>query len=219
MPFSPAVLLLAFLALGALFLFVHLEVLTLAFHKLGLSRSQAATLLFSALAGSFINLPLVRVRGIPPEAVQYPPELAELRKLMPPYHGVTVIAVNVGGCIVPLMFSLYLLTQSQIPLLHILLAVLVLTAVSYAVARPMPGIGIGMPILVAPVAAVIAGIIFGGEERALTAYVAGTTGVLLGADFLRINDIRQLGAPSVSIGGAGTFDGIFFTGIVAVLLA
>ena len=65
----------------------------------------------------------------------------------------------------------------------------------------------------------IAGVVFGGEERALTAYVAGTTGVLIGADLLRINDIRQLGAPSASIGGAGTFDGIFLTGIVAVLLA
>ena len=43
--------------------------------------------------------------------------------------------------------------------------------------------------------------------------------MIIGADLLRINDIRQLGAPSASIGGAGTFDGIFLTGIVAVLLA
>ena len=219
MPSSPAVLLLAFLALGAMLLFVQLEVLSIAFHKLGLSRSQAATLLFSALAGSFINLPLLRLRGIPPEQVQYPPELARLRRFMPPYHGVTVVAVNVGGCIVPMLFSLYLLSQSEIALSRILLAVATLTAVSYIVARPMPGIGIGMPILVAPIAAVIAGIVFGGEERALTAYVAGTSGVLIGADLLRINDIRQLGTPAASIGGAGTFDGIFFTGIIAVLLA
>jgi hypothetical protein len=31
--------------------------------------------------------------------------------------------------------------------------------------------------------------------------------------------VRRLGAPVVSIGGAGTFDGVFLTGIVAVLLA
>jgi uncharacterized membrane protein len=219
MPFSPAVLLLAVLVLGVALLFVQLELFTLAFYKLGLSRGQATALLFSALAGSLINLPLVRIRGIPPEEVHYPPELAQLRQSMPPYRGITVIAVNVGGCIVPVLFSLYLLTQSEIALSRILLAVAALTAVCYAVARPLPGIGIGMPILVAPVAAVIAGIIFGGEERALTAYVAGTSGVLIGADLLRINDIRRLGAPSASIGGAGTFDGIFFTGIVAVLLA
>ena len=31
--------------------------------------------------------------------------------------------------------------------------------------------------------------------------------------------IKKLGAPVASIGGAGTFDGIFFTGVLAVLLA
>ena len=31
--------------------------------------------------------------------------------------------------------------------------------------------------------------------------------------------VRRLGAPLVSIGGAGTFDGVFLTGILAVLLA
>jgi uncharacterized membrane protein len=43
--------------------------------------------------------------------------------------------------------------------------------------------------------------------------------VILGADILRLKDIRHMGTPIASIGGAGTFDGIFITGIVAVLLA
>jgi uncharacterized membrane protein len=42
---------------------------------------------------------------------------------------------------------------------------------------------------------------------------------LIGADLLRIRDIRRMGTPLAAIGGAGTFDGIFITGIVAVLLA
>ena len=42
---------------------------------------------------------------------------------------------------------------------------------------------------------------------------------MIGADLLNLDKIRGLGAPVVSIGGAGTFDGIFLTGIVAVLLA
>jgi uncharacterized membrane protein len=215
----PVFLLLVLLALAALFLFVHLEVLTIAFDKLGLSRGQAATLLFSSLAGSFINLPLVRIRGIPPEEVRYPPEIAEHLKLMPPYRGVTLVAVNVGGCIVPASFSAYLLAHASIPLLQVLLAVAAVAGVSYSLARPMPGVGIGMPVFVAPIAAALAGITLGGDEAALTAYVAGTLGVLIGADILRINDLRQIGAPVASIGGAGTFDGIFFTGVIAVLLA
>lgn len=218
MRFSPATFILAALAVGALFVFIHLEVLTLAFHKLGLSRDQAAALLFLALAGSFINLPLIRLRGIAPEKVKYPDDIAELRKVMPPYTGVTIVGVNVGGCIVPLLFSIFLLSRSEIPFSQILIAIIVITILSYMIAKPMPGIGIGMPILVAPISAALVGIFFGGEERALTAYIAGTCGVLIGADILRINDIRVLGVASASIGGAGTFDGIFFTGIIAVLL-
>jgi len=34
---------------------------------------------------------------------------------------------------------------------------------------------------------------------------------------LQLKDIAKLGMPIGSIGGAGTFDGIFLTGIVAVL--
>jgi uncharacterized membrane protein len=52
-----------------------------------------------------------------------------------------------------------------------------------------------------------------------TAYVAGTLGTLIGADILNLNKIRYMRAPVASIGGAGTFDGIFLSGIIAVLLA
>ncbi|HKJ83537.1 MAG TPA: DUF1614 domain-containing protein, partial [Mariprofundaceae bacterium] len=57
-----------------------------------------------------------------------------------------------------------------------------------------------------------------GKTAAPLAYIAGTTGVIIGADLLHLKDIAKLGAPVVSIGGAGTFDGIVLTGIVAVLL-
>ena len=43
--------------------------------------------------------------------------------------------------------------------------------------------------------------------------------MLIGADQLRLKDVRKLGATLASIGGAGTFNGIVMTGIVAALLA
>ena len=43
-------------------------------------------------------------------------------------------------------------------------------------------------------------------------------GVLKGTDLLRLGNIKHMGTPIASIGGAGTFDGFFMTGIVAVLL-
>jgi uncharacterized membrane protein len=51
------------------------------------------------------------------------------------------------------------------------------------------------------------------------AYVAGTLGMLIGADLSTLAVLRGLGGPTASSGGAGTFDGVFFTGILAVLLA
>ena len=76
-----------------------------------------------------------------------------------------------------------------------------------------------MPILLAPLPAVLAASLIYPDQRGAVAYICGTLGVLIGADLLRLKDIRQLGTPVASIGGAGTFDGIFFTGILAVLLA
>ena len=42
---------------------------------------------------------------------------------------------------------------------------------------------------------------------------------MIGADLTNLDKVRGLGASVASIGGAGTFDGIFLTGILAVLLA
>jgi uncharacterized membrane protein len=57
------------------------------------------------------------------------------------------------------------------------------------------------------------------DYAAPLAYVAGCMGTLLGADLLNLDKLTNLGASVASIGGAGTFDGVFLTGILAVLLA
>jgi len=58
-----------------------------------------------------------------------------------------------------------------------------------------------------------------GELRPpIVAYCSGTIGTLIGADIMNLRRVNRIGAGTVSIGGAGTFDGIFLSGIVAVLL-
>ncbi|NIR59595.1 MAG: DUF1614 domain-containing protein [Gammaproteobacteria bacterium] len=219
-PFSPLHLLLFVLALGFLIAFVQVGVLTIAFDKLGLSQGSAFALLFTSLFGSLINLPLFTVdaQEPPPEAV--PPEIRGLlRGAARPFRGKTLIAVNVGGGLVPVLFSVYLMQHHALPWLEIVLATAAVAAVSYAMSRPVPGLGIGMPVFVAPVTAALVAVLLGNEHSAPLAYIGGTLGVLVGADLLRLGDIRRMGTPVASIGGAGTFDGIFITGIVAVLLA
>ncbi len=68
------------------------------------------------------------------------------------------------------------------------------------------------------VAAIIAVLLSIGSPLGIT-YVSGVLGTLIGADLLNLNRITKLGAPMASIGGAGTFDGVFLSGIIAVIIA
>jgi uncharacterized membrane protein len=130
----------------------------------------------------------------------------------------TVVAVNLGGAVVPLALSVYLMIHQRLGW-RAVGAVVLVAAIAFLVARPIQGVGIVVPTLVPPAAAVLAGVLLGGSAPAATAFVGGTIGTLVGADLLHLPGVSRAGAPVVSIGGAGTFDGIFVTGVVAVLFA
>ncbi|MGA7181133.1 MAG: DUF1614 domain-containing protein [Thiobacillaceae bacterium] len=218
---SPLRMLLFFLALVFLISFVQIGLITIAFDKLGLSPASAYLLLLCTLTGSLINLPLFSLKAdrdvVPPKI---PPELARLPFFKPlPFTGKTVVAVNVGGAVVPVCFSLFLIAHNPLNPLQVAVAVIVVALIARSISRPIAGIGIGMPMLIAPIAAALIATFLDPQQRAPLAYISGTLGVLIGADLVRLKDIRKLGAPIASIGGAGTFDGVFVTGLIAVLLA
>lgn len=218
-PFSPLYFFSFLLILGLLIGFIQLGVLTLAFGKLGLTLPSALVLLFSSLFGSAINLPLFSLQAdTPPESASPAPQHGLLRGPTRAFRGRTLIAINVGGGVIPLSFSLYLIAHTPLPLGQVIVAVSLVALLSHLVSRPIRGLGIGMPLFVAPISAALIAVLFNGPQSAPLAYVCGTLGVLIGADLLHLGDIRHMGVCVVSIGGAGTFDGIFITGIVAALL-
>jgi len=220
MRFSPIHLLIFVLFLVFLLTLVQLGLISLAFDKLGLSVNEGMLLLFASLFGSLLNLPLTTMKAEhPPEPEPQKPPQSLLRMPTVPFTGNTLVAVNVGGCLVPVVFSASLIHRFSIPMVDMVMAIVVVAGICYATSRPIPRIGIGMPMLVAPIAAAIVAVLIGGKALAAPlAYICGTLGVLVGADLFRLKDIAKIGAPVASIGGAGTFDGIFLTGIVAVLL-
>lgn len=213
-------LLIFILALVFLVSFVQVGLISIAFDKLGLSPESAYLLLLCTLVGSLINLPLFSLKADSAVQPRIPPELPgwPFFKLLP-FTGKITIAVNVGGAVVPVAFSLYLIVNNPLNPLHIATAVAVVTTIARTTSRPIPGVGIGIPMLIAPIAAALIAIILDPQQRAPLAYIGGTLGVLIGADLLRLKDIRNAGIPIASIGGAGTFDGVFVTGLLAVLLA
>jgi len=130
----------------------------------------------------------------------------------------TIVAVNVGGALIPGLLSLYLLLRCRLWLLGVA-AVAIVSAVCHALAEPVPGLGIALPVFVPPLSAAAVALVLSRPYAPMLAYISGSLGCLIGADLLNLGRIEGLGAPVASIGGAGTFDGIFLTGAFAVLLA
>jgi uncharacterized membrane protein len=218
-PLAAPILLAFFLALLLLVAFIEVGFIGYAYEKIGIDRRYVFTLLMLSLLGSYVNIP---VAELPAEHVMSDRviEFFGMRYVVPMVENWprTIVAVNVGGAVVPILVSVYLVLRSGM-VGRAALAVAIVAAVVHSLARPVPGVGIGVPTFVPPVVAAMTGLLLSPRFAPVLAYVGGTLGTLVGADLLNLGRIRGLGAPIVSVGGAGTFDGIFLTGILAVLLA
>ena len=170
------------------------------------------------ILGSVINIPLYKVESITPM-------LPDFRDLWLqqfwgiPLHKVrrtTIVALNVGGGLIPVLLAIYEFTRSN-PL-AIFLVTLIVTTVSYYSAQIVPGIGIQMNALVAPLTAAISAILIAEPISSSVAFAGGILGTVIGADLLHLKEIENMGAGVVSIGGAGVFDGIALCGLLSLLL-
>jgi uncharacterized membrane protein len=218
LPLTPA----DFTILVGLFVVVGIllvSTLRYAFLSLGVSSGTALLLLAGSLIGSYFNIPIVQ---LPPEHVMSD----QIRDYFGMYYVIprvedlrgTVIAVNVGGAVIPTIMSLYLLFARHL-WVRGLIATAIVAVVLHWLAHPVRGVGIAVPVFLPALVTAIVALLLAGEHAAPLAYIAGSMGTLIGADLTNLGKVQGLGAPVASIGGAGTFDGIFLTGILAVLLA
>ena len=202
-----------------MFFLLVFRALRYAYLSLGVSSSTAMWLLFGSLIGSYFNIP---VAFLPDERVMSNQviDFFGMQYTVPvvtDWPG-TVIAVNVGGAVIPTLMSLYLLISCRLWISGAI-ATAAVALVLHWLANPVPGIGIAVPVFLPALATAVVALLLSRENAAPLAYIAGSMGTLIGADLTNLDKVRGLGAPVASIGGAGTFDGIFLTGILAVLLA
>jgi len=202
-----------------LVLLIEIGLLGRAYSALGLNPRVATLVLFGSLLGSYINLPLVRLpeqRVVSRQVVELfgVPFLAPVEVDWPG----TILAINVGGAVIPILLSFYLIMRYDLWALGAL-ATAIVAFVVHRMATPVPGVGISVPTIAPPLLAAGAALLLSRRFAAPIAYIGGSLGVLIGADLLNLGQLRSLGASVASIGGAGTFDGIFLTGVIAVLLA
>ncbi len=224
-PFIFIYMIIALSILAVLFVSIQLNLISYAFMVLGLPPRLAVLALLASLIGSYINIPLYTVKSGSAPAVATVDIDGMIYNIPYEYRGEgTRVAINVGGAIVPLAIAGYALVRSPEATLPSVLATVIVAAVTHRFAHPVTGLGITVPMFIPPLLAVTVALFLGqamGVPRAIhvIAYVSGVLGTLIGADLTNLGRISDLGAPVASIGGAGTFDGVFLTGIVAVLLA
>ncbi|HZD74510.1 MAG TPA: DUF1614 domain-containing protein [Actinomycetota bacterium] len=219
LPLSLPVLVVLGLLLAVMAGLVQLGTLVYTYERIGIDRDWLLALLGLSIVGSVVNLPVARLRAsvlLGPQVVR----VYGIRYLVPAVRQrrVTVVAVNVGGALVPAGVAAFLIAQERLGT-RALWAVGIVAVVCFVLARPVKGVGIVLPGLVPPVVAALAALAISEPVAPALAYVAGVLGTLIGADLLNLPRIRKLGAPVASIGGAGTFDGIFLSGLLAVLIA
>lgn len=209
--------------LAVIVIFLLIEAGEFAFGKLGFTPLEFAVILVLTFIGSTMDIPLYRVRSIVPMV-----QVQEVRVFWLTYHVprrilrqvTTTVALNVGGGLIPIAISAYLLAThfGELTLLAIV-ATAVTSVLVHLVAKRVPGVGIVTPALLPPLFAAAMALLLAPGSPAIVAYVSGTLGALIGADLTNLRGADHSGAAVESIGGAGTFDGVFLTGLIAVVLA
>lgn len=225
------VVLLVILVIPLIFIYLFLRLTEAAFEQVGFDHWHASLAVFGSVLGSLVDIPLT-----PHPFNAYPQWYLALMgasgiDVSASFHPVT-LAVNLGGCIIPVAICLHLLLERRASLPKAALGIAVVAIITYAAAEPVPNEGILLPFWLSPVLGALCGLILSrGYRRAPPlAYISGAVGTLLGADIMNILTpgvipslsplLSHVSKPLVlSIGGAGVFDGIFLTGIFSVLLA
>jgi uncharacterized membrane protein len=219
LPLTPGLFGLLVLLFAGLIILIQLRILRYAYMKLGVGPGAAMLLLFGSLIGSYFNIPITVLPGHDIRSGEVV-DFYGMRYVVPlvtSWPG-TVLAVNVGGAVIPTVMSTYLMLRYQL-WLRAAIAIVIIAAVIHTMATPVQGVGIAVPVFAPVITTAILAFILSREYAAPLAYIGGSMGTLIGADLLNLDKIGDMGAPVASIGGAGTFDGIFLTGILAVLLA
>jgi uncharacterized membrane protein len=196
MHFSPWLLLpiiaLSILAFAVL-VFLFYKVMSFSFRKMGIPGHLVIPALVAILVGGFFNIPIWR-------------------------SGDATLALNVGGAIIPLLMSAYLLRKA--PLLRTAFAIAVVATVSGLLAEVgAGGIRLSFGWLILPFIAVSLALILARRNAPQVAFIAGTLGAIIGVDLVHLPEFLHAGDVYASIGGRGVFDGIFTTGIISAVLA
>ncbi|MDG6244167.1 MAG: DUF1614 domain-containing protein [Methanolobus sp.] len=183
-------------------------------------------ILLLILAGSFIEIPIARIRSRKPEQLtRYAPVLEDIysvpivKELNIGKQRVfdTTLTMNIGGAVIPALATIYLLlTQPNNTALQIMLIVVV---GAILLSEMRAGVGIIIPGYIGLIAVPFS-LIIDPENAAVVTFIAGVGGILIGNAISALTFNRErTGSAFISIGGAGSFRAIYVTTIIAALVS
>ena len=106
---------------------LEIRALSYAYRAIGISPRYVTAVLLLTLLGSHVNLRLTTM-------------------------GDSIVAINVGGALIPVLVSLYLFSRAR-RRGRMLLAVAIVAGVVHGLAHVVPGVGIAVPMLIPPLTA------------------------------------------------------------------
>jgi uncharacterized membrane protein len=223
-PMILAALLLS-LTLAVLMPLLFANLMAVSLMKLRLNPQTALILVVAMMFGGLINIPVYRIAHTE-LVMEHPLAAFGLMDFWPTLRRVrrqTIVAVNIGGCIIPTCLAIYevfRLSEAGSPAIAaVCIAAAINVAVCYFAAKPVPNVGILMPAFVPAATAAGSAYLLFPRLAPPVAFVAGVMGPIIGADLMHIKEFTRTTTGVASIGGAGTFDGIILSGILAAYLA
>jgi uncharacterized membrane protein len=219
------------LLIALVIIFIPLLILGIigaAFTRLGFSWIAALAVVLLMLFGSFVNIPVYRIRR---DTIRVPQnESSVFDECVPCASGQvwdTTISLNLGGAVIPLCVSLYMVYQAILItgtslFFTVCAGITIVAIITFVSTRLVTCAGIQVPLLIPGLTALLAGLLLAvgiGLTAAVTAFVSGVTGVLLGGNIANLYRIKDLEVPEISIGGAGTFGSVFICCMLPALIA
>jgi uncharacterized RDD family membrane protein YckC len=134
-----------------------------------------------------------------------------------------LLAMNVGGALIPIVLSIHFLKKDEIPLIGVIIGIIAVSIPTFMVTKFVANVGVVSQFpyyLIPPIIASILSLAIFSSDSSKTpgySYAIATLGVLIGGDVFHLPEIFQ--HPFIgSMGGAGIYDMAFIAGILALCL-
>jgi uncharacterized membrane protein len=142
LPLTPGLFSILVVLVVGLIILIQLRILRYAYMRLGVGPAAAMLLLLGSLIGSYFNVPVTILPGGPAVSSGEIVDFFGMRYIVPVVVAPpgTILAVNVGGAVIPALMSTYLVIRYQL-WLRATLAIAAIAIVIHSMATPCPESG------------------------------------------------------------------------------